>query len=76
MEKKVKIICDHCKGNGFLRINSSSYTEVHQCPTCNSQGEVEAELMEQLMNNGVTSEDIKLNKLKNLLEDVEKARLQ
>ena len=40
MEKKVKIICDHCKGNGFLRINASSFTEVHQCPTCKSQGEV------------------------------------
>ena len=50
MEKKVKIICDHCKGNGFLRINASSFTEVHQCPTCNSQGEIVAEIYEQLLN--------------------------
>ena len=76
MEKKVKIICDHCKGNGFLRINASSFTEVYQCPTCNSQGEVEAELMEQLINDGVVDDKIKIEKLKNLLKDVEKARLQ
>jgi hypothetical protein len=63
-------------GNGFLRINASSFTEVHQCPTCNSQGEVEAELMEQLINDGVVDDKIKIDKLKNLLKDVEKARIQ
>ena len=43
MEKvKHKDICDHCKGNGYLRESNGSYTEVHQCPTCNSQGEVVA----------------------------------
>mgnify|MGYP001035303258 FL=1 len=68
MEKqKIKVICDHCKGNGYLRINTSSYTEVHQCPTCNSQGEVEADLLD---------DDTTLEDLKNLLEDVNKARLQ
>ena len=36
-----KAICDHCKGNGYLRESNGSYTEVHQCPTCKSQGEVE-----------------------------------
>tara|TARA_R100001198_G_scaffold37300_1_gene20293 strand:+ start:233 stop:418 length:186 start_codon:yes stop_codon:yes gene_type:complete len=42
MEKvKHKAICDHCKGNGYLRETNGSYTEVHQCPTCNSQGEIE-----------------------------------
>ena len=68
MEKqKIKVICDHCQGNGDLRINTSSYTEVHQCPTCNSQGEVEADLLD---------DDTTLEDLKNLLEDVNKARLQ
>ena len=38
---KIKIICDHCKGNGFLKVNTDSYSEVHQCPTCKSQGEIE-----------------------------------
>tara|TARA_B110000503_G_scaffold122160_1_gene186478 strand:+ start:472 stop:678 length:207 start_codon:yes stop_codon:yes gene_type:complete len=68
MEKqKIKVICDHCQGNGYLRINTSSHTEVHQCPTCNSQGEVEADLLD---------DDTTLEDLKNLLEDVNKARLQ
>ena len=60
MEKqKIKVICDHCQGNGYLRINTSSYTEVHQCPTCNSQGEVEADLLD---------DDTTLEDLKNLLD--------
>ena len=62
MEKqKIKVICDHCQGNGYLRINTSSYTEVHQCPTCNSQGEVVAEIYEQLLNDipeGATGKEI------------------
>ena len=37
---KIKIICDHCKGNGYLRDSNGSYTEVHQCPTCKLQGEI------------------------------------
>ncbi|MDB2405194.1 hypothetical protein N9W19_00660 [bacterium] len=65
MEKlKTKIICDHCKGNGYLRINSSSYTEVHQCPTCKSQGEIEVDVV----NNKTTVKD-----LKDLLNDVNKS---
>ena len=34
-----KIICESCKGNGFIYINVSSYDEVKQCKKCNSQGE-------------------------------------
>jgi DnaJ-class molecular chaperone len=42
MEKaKHKAICHHCNGNGYLRESNGSYTEVHQCPTCKSQGEIE-----------------------------------
>ena len=33
-------ICNHCNGNGYLRESNGSYTEVHQCPTCKSQGEI------------------------------------
>ena len=41
MEKQVnKIICNSCMGNGYLRINTSSYDEVLQCPKYNSQGEI------------------------------------
>ena len=73
---KHKAICNHCKGNGYLRESNGSYTEVHQCPTCNSQGEVVAELYEQLINDGVVNKDATVKQLKDLLVEVEKARLQ
>ena len=34
-----KQICHKCKGNGYLRKNM---VEIHQCKTCNIQGEVYA----------------------------------
>jgi len=61
VKQKIKVICDHCKGNGYLRESNGSYTEVHQCPTCNSQGEVIAEIYEQLINTipeGATGKEI------------------
>jgi DnaJ-class molecular chaperone len=66
-KQKIKVICDHCKGNGYLRESNGSYTEVHQCPTCNSQGEVVAELYEQLINDGVVNKDATVKQLKDLL---------
>ncbi len=38
---KHKAICNHCRGNGYLRKSNDSYTDVYQCPTCKSQGELE-----------------------------------
>ena len=77
MEKqKIKVICDHCKGNCYLRESNGSYTEVHQCPTCNSQGEVVAELYEQLVNDEIVNEDATVKTLQDLLVEVDKARLQ
>ena len=66
-KQKIKVICDHCKGNGYLRESNGSYTEVHQCPTCNSQGEIVAELYEQLINDGVVNKDATVRQLKDLL---------
>ena len=66
-KQKIKVICDHCKGNGYLRESNGSYTEVHQCPTCNSQGEVVAEIYEQLINDGVVNKNTTLKQLKDLL---------
>ena len=42
MEKKDKIICPHCKGNGFVRVPYQlAKEEVHaQCGVCDSEGEV------------------------------------
>ena len=67
VKQKIKVICDHCKGNGYLRESNGSYTEVHQCPTCNSQGEVVAELYEQLINDGVVNKDATVRQLQDLL---------
>jgi len=40
-ERKHKAICNHCNGNGYIKVNVPSYSEVHQCPTCKSEGEIE-----------------------------------
>ena len=40
-ERKHKTICNHCNGNGYIKVNVPSYSEVHQCPTCKSEGEIE-----------------------------------
>jgi|TARA_R100001530_G_scaffold20894_1_gene17340 chaperonin cofactor prefoldin len=39
----LKEICPECKGNGFITVPYSlTKEETHaQCPTCNSQGEIE-----------------------------------
>ncbi len=66
-KQKIKVICDHCKGNGYLRESNGSYTEVHQCPTCNSQGEVVAELYEQLVNDEIVNKDATVKQLQDLL---------
>ena len=41
--EKTKIICPRCRGNGYLKVLASvdNPTEMtHQCPQCNSQGEI------------------------------------
>ena len=40
--KKDKIICPHCKGNGFIRVPYQLVKEeVHaQCGVCDSEGEI------------------------------------
>ena len=44
-KKNKKIICPHCKGNGFIRVPYQlAKEEVHaQCGVCDSQGEIKAE---------------------------------
>ena len=44
--KKVKIICDTCHGNGYIRVATGDTSqdfrknsEVHQCWDCDSEGE-------------------------------------
>ena len=40
---KHKAICSVCKGNGFIYLSDSSWTEVKQCSTCNSEGEIDVQ---------------------------------
>ncbi len=44
--KKVKVICDTCHGNGYIRVATGDTSqdfrknsEVHQCWDCDSEGE-------------------------------------
>ena len=36
---KEKIICDKCKGNGYIRLEVKNEKKVFQCWICNSEGE-------------------------------------
>ena len=38
-----KIVCPRCHGNGYIKVKESIENPVetiHQCPNCNSQGEI------------------------------------
>ena len=35
-----RMICPDCHGNGFLIENKDKDRQVHQCKTCNSEGEI------------------------------------
>ena len=36
---KHKIICDKCKGNGYIKLEVKNEKKVFQCWICNSEGE-------------------------------------
>ena len=37
---KHKIICDKCKGNGYIKLEVKDEKKVFQCWICNSEGEI------------------------------------
>ena len=37
---KEKIICDKCRGNGYIRLEVKDEKKVFQCWICNSEGEI------------------------------------
>ena len=37
---KEKIICDKCRGNGYIRLEVKNEKKVFQCWICNSEGEI------------------------------------
>ena len=49
--KKNKITCPTCKGNGFVRVPYRLAKEeiVAQCGVCDSQGEVDAESVDNII---------------------------
>ena len=40
MNTNHKIICDKCKGNGYIRLEVKNEKKVFQCWICNSEGEI------------------------------------
>lgn len=34
------MICQNCKGNGYIRVSWEAEKSIEQCKVCNSQGEV------------------------------------
>ena len=51
------MICPDCHGNGFLIENKDKDRQVHQCKTCNSEGEISTYLrgIRELQKKGVYS---------------------
>ena len=51
MTKKNKVICPHCKGNGYVRVPYHLAKEevVVQCGVCESQGEVNADEVDNII---------------------------
>ena len=51
------IICDHCKGNGYVKIRFEAEQAIEQCKVCDSQGEVdEGKHYHQAWSGGVSDE--------------------
>ena len=50
-KQKVKVICEVCKGNGFVRVPYDQQSREEQwadCDFCNNQGEIEKEVEESV----------------------------
>ena len=50
-EKKNKVTCPNCKGNGYIRVPYRLAKEevTAQCGVCNSQGEVNADEVDDII---------------------------
>ena len=53
---KKKIICDKCKGNGYIRLEVKNEKKVFQCWICNSEGEI---YEQKNINESVRDADVK-----------------
>ena len=52
---KHKIICDKCKGNGYIKLEVKNEKKVFQCWICNSEGDI----YEKNTNESVSDTDAK-----------------
>jgi len=63
--RKHAFICETCKGNGYVKIIHSDDIGIHQCWTCESQGELyvdESEIVESYIDaHYLADDDIKLH---------------
>ena len=51
------IICDHCKGNGYVRLSFEAEQVIEQCKVCHSQGHlIENKHYRQTWSDGVSDE--------------------
>ena len=51
------IICDHCKGNGYVRLSFEAEEIIEQCKVCHSQGHlIENKHYRQTWSDGVLDE--------------------
>jgi DnaJ-class molecular chaperone len=51
------IICDHCKGNGYIKIRFEAEEAIEQCKVCDSQGElVQSKHYYQTWSDGVSDD--------------------
>ena len=53
-------ICETCKGNGYVKIIHSDDIGIHQCWTCESEGELyvdESEIVESYIDADIVTDD-------------------
>ena len=51
------IICNNCKGNGYVKINFEAEESIMQCEVCHSQGTLdESKYYHQAWSGGVSNE--------------------
>ena len=43
MSTNHKVICDKCRGNGYIKLEVKNEKKVFQCWICNSEGEIYAQ---------------------------------
>ena len=66
-----KTICPRCHGNGYIKVKESieNPTEIiHQCPNCDSQGEIMADMKLSKETERLILESVLVKKLNGVIE--------